>query len=469
MIVRRGARFLDDRFGSNAAVRFAVTKIFPDHWSFYLGEFAVYALVLLFGTGIWLTFVYEASPQGAYASVVALDTSAPIGYLVRQVHHWSAVVFVAAILIHMARIFFTAAFRRPRELNWIVGLLLLVLASVAGFTGYSLPYDALSGTGLRIADSVLLSVPFAGSWAADVLNGGRFPGPLLLPHLYTLHVLLIPAAIVALLAAHLGMMVYQKHTQFVDDPKHVVGRRFWPDYALRAGAAFAVTIGTILALSATLEINPIADYGPYDDWTVPNPATPDWYAAFLDGALRIGPAIGLNVFGHPIPALFWPAVVMPTIVLGVLLAWPWIDARITGDRAAHDVLAPASATPWRTGVGCAFLVAAVVLTLAADDDQQALALHVPLAALVAFYRIALPLGSIAAGFLAAVVAREIGVRRADHGIDPERVVALRRNATGGFESEAPSDGDDAATAAPGTDRPRASTRQNPIRDVPQPT
>ncbi len=439
MIVREGERFLDERFGSNVAVRFFLTKIFPDHWSFYLGEFALYSLILLFGTGIWLTFVYEASPQGAYASVAALSSATPVGYLVRQVHHWSAVVFVAAILIHMARIFFTAAFRKPRELNWIVGLLLLVLASVEGFTGYSLPFDSLSGTGLRIADSVVLAVPFVGTWATDVLNGGNYPGPLLLAHLYTFHVLFIPATLVILLSAHLGMMVYQKHTQFVDDPGHVVGRRMWPDYALRATTAFAVTIGLIIALAATLQINPIEQFGPYEDWIVPNPATPDWYAAFLDGALRIGPAVGIHIFGHPIPALFWPGIVMPTIVLGVLVAWPWIDARITGDAASHDVLVPASRAPWRTGVGVGFLFAAVVLTFAAGDDQQALMLHVPLGALLTFYRIVLPFGSIGVGFLAAVFAREIASRRAAraHEPEPERVVALRRNEQGGFDQEAP--------------------------------
>jgi ubiquinol-cytochrome c reductase cytochrome b subunit len=439
MMVRRGERFLDDRFGSNAAVRFFLVKIFPDHWSFYLGEFALYSLVMLFGTGIWLTFVYEASPQGAYASVVALTTATPIGYLVRQVHHWSAVVFVAAILIHMARIFFTAAFRNPREINWIVGLLLLVLSSIAGFTGYSLPYDALSGTGLRIMDSVLLSIPFAGTWAANVLNGGQYPGPQLLAHLYTFHVLFIPAAIVILLSAHLGMMVYQKHTQFVDDPGHVVGRRMWPDYALRALTAFAVTVGLIIALSATLEINPIAAYGPYLDWTVPNPATPDWYAAFLDGAVRLGPAVEFQIFGHPLPPLFWPGIVMPGIVLGALFAWPWIDARIAKDSAAHDVLVPASRAPWRLGVGVAFLFAAVVLTFAASDDQQALMLHVPVTALVTAYRILLPFGSIGVGVLAAILARDIGSRRDElgGGREPERVVALRRNAKGGFDTEAP--------------------------------
>jgi ubiquinol-cytochrome c reductase cytochrome b subunit len=439
MMVRRGERFLDDRFGSNAAVHFFLAKIFPDHWSFYLGEFALYALVTVFGTGIWLTFVYEASPQGAYASVVALTTATPIGYLMRQVHHWSAVVFVAAILIHMARIFFTAAFRNPRELNWIAGLLLLVLSSIAGFTGYSLPYDALSGTGLRIMDSVLLSIPFAGTWAADVLNGGNYPGPQLLAHLYTFHVLFIPAAIVIVLSAHLGMMVYQKHTQFVGDPGHVVGRRMWPDYALRALTAFAVTVGLIIALSATIEINPIAAYGPYLDWTVPNPATPDWYAAFLDGAVRLGPAVEFQIFGHPIPPLFWPGIVMPGIVLVALVAWPWIDARIAKDSAAHDVLVSPSRAPWRLGVGVAFLFAAVVLTFAASDDQQALMLQVPVTALVTMYRILLPFGSVGVGVLAAILAREISSRRDEFGggPEPERVVALRRNAKGGFDAEAP--------------------------------
>ncbi|MBD5657344.1 MAG: cytochrome bc complex cytochrome b subunit [Candidatus Eremiobacteraeota bacterium] len=439
MMVRRAERFFDERFGSNVAVRFFLTKIFPDHWSFYLGEFALYSLVLLFGTGIWLTFVYVASPDAAYASVVALSPATPVGYLVRQVHHWSATVFVATILVHMARIFFTAAFRKPREINWIVGLSLLALSSLAGFTGYSLPYDSLSGTGLRIADSVLLALPFVGSWAADVLNGGAYPGPLLLSHLYTFHVLLIPAAIVILLTAHLGMMVFQKHTQFVDDPTHVVGRRMWPDYALRAVSAFAVTVGLIMALAATLQINPIEAFGSYYDWTVPNPATPDWYAAFLDGALRMGPAVELTIFGHPIPSLFWPGVVMPTIVVAVLVAWPWIDARISGNNVASDVLVPASRAPWRTGVGVGFLFAAIVLTLAAGDDQQALTLHVPITSLLTFYRILLPVGSVAAGFLGAAFARELAARRdMQHGEpEPERAVALRRNVRGGFDEEAP--------------------------------
>jgi ubiquinol-cytochrome c reductase cytochrome b subunit len=435
MIARKLARFFDDRFGTNAGVRYVLAKVFPDHWSFYLGEFALYAFVLLIATGVWLTFVYSPDERTAFTSVAALSRGMPVGYVMRQVHHWSAVFFVAAILVHMARIFFTAAYRAPREVNWVIGVLMLILASLTGFTGYSLPDDALSGTGLRIADAVALSLPLIGGWAADALNGGSYPGPLLLPHLYTIHVYFLPVAIAGLLSLHLGLLVYQKHTQFVPDPEHVVGRRFWPDYALRTLAAFALTVAVILVLVAAVEINPIEQYGRYHDWIVTNPAEPDWYAAFLDGALRLGPSTEIRIFGHPIPPVFWPGVVMPALALSVVIGWPWIDKRLTGDVAAHDVLVPPTAAPWRVGVGATLLAAGVVLTLAASDDTQALAFHVPVQRLVWFYRILLPVGSLGTGFLAAALARQLGVRKRLHGAEAERVVVMRRNAQGGFDEE----------------------------------
>ena len=435
-MIRAFVTFLDDRFGTNAGVRFMLRKIYPDHWSFYFGEFALYAFGLLVATGMWLTFVYQANDRDAYASVVALSRAAPIGYLIRQVHHWSAVAFVASILIHMARIFFTAAFRKPRELNWVVGLTLLILASLDGLTGYSLPNDALSGTGLRIMDSILLAVPIIGAWASDVFTGGGYPGPLLLQHLYTIHVYFLPVTIGLLLSAHLGMVIFQKHTQFVDEPQSVVGRRFWPDYALRTLAALAVTVAVIVALASTVEINPIDEYGPYSDWTVTNPAVPDWYAAFLDGALRLGPAWELTIFGHPIPAIVWPGVVLPALLFGALFCWPWIDAAITRDRAAKDVLVPPTFAPWRVGVGTALIAAGIILTLAASDDQQALVLHEPVQSLVTFYRICLPVGSLVAGVLAAIFARELRARAAAFGTESERAIVLRRNVSGGFDEEA---------------------------------
>ncbi|GAC1537345.1 MAG: cytochrome bc complex cytochrome b subunit [Candidatus Velthaea sp.] len=437
MITRHVKDFLDERFGTNAGLRYLLAKVYPDHWSFYLGEFALYTFILLVATGVWLTFVYSASAEGAYISVLALSRAAPVGYLIRQVHHWSAVTFVAAILIHMARIFFTGAFRKPRELNWVIGVLMLILASLTGFTGYSLPNDQLSGTGLRISDSVLLALPFIGGWAADVFNGGGYPGPLLLPHLYTIHVYFLPVAIAALLSLHLGMLIYQKHTQFVADEKHVVGRRFWPDYALRTLAAFGATVAVIMLLASTVEINPVADYGPYKDWMVPNPATPDWYAAFLDGGLRLGPAVEWQIFGHPIPALFWPGVILPLVVVTFVLAYPWIDKLLTGDREYHDVLVPPNGAPLRVGIGTALITAGIILTLVAGDDQQAEAFHISVTTLVTLYRVLLPVLSISAGVLAAIIARELNARYATSGHEPERVVVLRRNASGGFDEEEP--------------------------------
>ena len=313
-----------------------------------------------------------------------------------------------------------------------------MLASLTGFTGYSLPNDVLSGTGLRIADSVLLSVPFAGPWAADVFTGGGYPGPLLLSHLYTIHVYYLPMTIAVLLSAHLGMVVYQKHTQFVPEPAHVVGRRFWPDYALRMLAALGATVAVILALAGTFEINPIEQFGEYRDFIVPNPAAPDWYAAFLDGALRLGPAFEPRIVGHPIPAIFWPGVVMPSIVLAVVIGWPWIDAFVTRDARKHDVLVAPSGAPWRVGAGVALIVAGFVLTLAASDDLQSRTLHVSVTALVTFYRWALPFASLGAGAIAAVLARNVGSRVKRRRSEPERVVTLRRNARGGFDEERPS-------------------------------
>jgi ubiquinol-cytochrome c reductase cytochrome b subunit len=435
MIARRIARFFDERFGSNAAVRYFMVKVYPDHWSFYLGEFALYSFALLVATGIWLTFAYVPSANGAYASVIALSRATPVGYLVRQVHHWSAVVFVAAILIHMARIFFTGAFRKPRELNWIVGFTMLVLASLTGFTGYSLPNDALSGAGVRIADSVALSVPLVGRWAADVLNGGGYPGPLLMSHFYTIHVYYLPIAIAGLLSLHLGMLLYQKHTQFERDPAHVVGRRFWPDYALRTLAAFAMSVAVVLVLASSIEINPIENYGPYHDWTILNPAAPDWYAAFLDGALRLGPSIEWTFFGHPLPAVFWPGVVLPTLTLALIGAWPWIDGHFTRDDRAHDVLVPAASAPIRTGAGTALILAGFVLTLAASDDQQSRTFHLSVVWLVMIYRYAFVVVPLLGGWIAMTIAREIHLRRVDRGREPERRVIYRRNAQGGFDEE----------------------------------
>jgi ubiquinol-cytochrome c reductase cytochrome b subunit len=288
---------------------------------------------------------------------------------------------------------------------------------------------------LRIGTAVVLAVPFIGAWASNLLNGGAYPGPLLLPHIYTIHVYFLPVAIAVLVSLHLGLTVLQKHTQFVRDETRVVGRRFWPDYFLRGLAAFGATAAIIALLSAFIEINPIERYGAYQAWIVPNPATPDWYAGWLDGALRLGPPVEWQIFGHPLPAVFWPGVVLPLLAFALVIAWPWIDARITGDAAYSDVLVPPSAAPLRVGIGAALLTAGVVLTLAATDDQQALALHVPVPALVTLYRLAFAFGSIGVGCIAAMFAHEVRSRRDRHGAEAERVIVVKRNDRGGFDEE----------------------------------
>ena len=436
MIVPSVANWLDERFGSNALLQTGLKKIFPDHWSFYLGEIALYFFMTLVATGVWLTFAFDASAQGAYPSVLGLaDRAHPIGFVIRQVHHWAAVCFVAAILVHMGRIFFTGAFRKPREINWMVGLCMLATASFAGFTGYSLPNDDLSGTGLRIAYSVALSIPLIGRWAAGAFTGGNdFPAPLLTTHLYTLHVYYLPIAIAVLFTIHIGLVVYQKHTQYVPDPRHVVGRRFWPDYALRTIAVLGATVAAVLLLATFFEINPVGEYGPYRVWVVMNGAVPDWYAAFLEGALRLGPATEWHIFGHPVPPVFWPGLVLPSVTFVFLLCWPFIEARLTGDRAAHDVLQAPSRVPLRVGVGAALIFEGVLLTLAAGDDQTAATLHIELDRLVWLYRIALLAGPFVVGGIAARIAYETRVRVAE-GEHPPDAVMLVRNVRGGIDEE----------------------------------
>src|SRR5581483_11561557 len=153
MVVRRAVRWLDDRLGTAGLARRALDKAFPDHWSFMLGEIAMYCFVILVMTGIFLTFFFDPSAREvtyhgsyhalrgvkmsqAYRSVVHLSFDVRAGLVMRQIHHWTALVFLAAIVAHLCRIVFTGAFRRPRELNWIIGVTMLLLAMFNGFTGY---------------------------------------------------------------------------------------------------------------------------------------------------------------------------------------------------------------------------------------------------------------------------------------------------------------------------------------------
>jgi ubiquinol-cytochrome c reductase cytochrome b subunit len=405
----RAARWFDNRLGLAKMAQGALKKIFPNQWSFLLGEIALYSFVVLLVTGVFLTFFYDASTnlttyngayaplQGvqvsqAYASGLDLSFDVRAGLVMRQMHHWAALVFVAAIIVHLARVFFTGAFRRPREINWVIGLTLMLLAIVNGFAGYSLLDDQLSGTGIRIAYSVMIAVPLIGPWLASLLFGGGFPGQDIIPRLFVIHVLIVPAAIVVLLSAHLAILVRHKHTHFAghgarDD--NVVGERLWPTYAFKAGGLFFFVAGVLAALAGFAQINPIWIYGPFQAENVSSASQPDWYMGWLEGALRLMPNWETRIGWFTIPNPFFGGVLLPGITFGLLYAWPWLEAWRTGDHREHHVLDRPRDKPMRTALGVATLVFYTILGLAAADDVIAVALGVSLNAILNAYRVLL--------------------------------------------------------------------------------
>src|SRR5436190_6869367 len=273
----RVAAWVDDRTGLAAVSKKQIRKVFPDHWSFMLGEIALWSFVIVLLTGVFLTFWFKPSmaevtyagsyanlrgvPMSeAYASTLHLSFDVRGGLLMRQMHHWSANLFLAAMTIHMLRVFFTGAFRKPRELNWLVGLGLLQLGIVEGFAGYSLPDDLLSGTGLRIAEGLMRSIPLVGSSISFCVFGGGFPGDSFIPRLYVVHVLLIPGLLLGLIGAHMLLLVYHKHTQYAGPGRtnsNVVGFPLLPVYAAKAGGFFFIVFGITAVMGALLQINPI--------------------------------------------------------------------------------------------------------------------------------------------------------------------------------------------------------------------
>lgn len=407
--VPRLARWVDSRVGAAGVARGAMQKIFPNHWSFLIGELALYSFLVLIITGIFLTFFFKASTQpvvyqGSYEPLVGMEMSEAYqssldlsfnvraGLVMRQMHHWAALVFVAAIVVHMARVFFTGAFRRPRELNWVIGCTLLLMAILNGFAGYSLLDDQLSGTGIRIAYSVMLSVPVLGPWMASLLFGGGFPGDDIIPRLYIVHIMIVPAIIIVLLTAHLGMLVRHKHTHFAGNgatEDNVVGERLWPTYVFKAGGLFFLTAAVLAALGGLVQINPVWMWGPYRPENVSAASQPDWYMGWLDGALRLMPNWEWRGWGYQIPNPFWGAVLLPGITFTLLFAWPWLEARVTKDRREHHVLDRPRDRPWRTTLGVMALTFYTILGFAAANDVIAVSFGMSLNAVLITFRVLL--------------------------------------------------------------------------------
>lgn len=388
--LRGVGNYLDDRFHLAKTGEKNLRKVFPNHWSFMLGEIALYSFIILLVTGVFLTLwfkpsmlevVYDGSYerlQGvpmseAFASTLYIDFDVRGGFLMRQIHHWSALIFVASLVIHMLRVFFTGAFRKPREINWLIGVAIFAIAMVEGLFGYSLPDDLPSGMGVRILQGVILAVPLVGTYVSMFLFGGEFPGEDIITRLYVLHVLLLPALLLALIVAHFMILWHQKHTQYPGvgkTDKTVVGTPMFPAFAVKAGGFFFFTFAVTAGLSAFVQINPVHLFGPFTPTSITSGLQPDWYMGFMEGSLRIFPNwFDFQIAGYPIvTAVLVPGLGIMGLLFGGLAAWPFVEQWITGDKSHHNVVDRPRNAPVRTGLGVGGVVFYGVLWLAGSND-----------------------------------------------------------------------------------------------------
>jgi ubiquinol-cytochrome c reductase cytochrome b subunit len=412
------ATWADERLGLAGAMKKNLRKVFPDHWSFMLGEIALWSFVVLLLSGVFLTLWFtpsmgEVHYEGSYdqlrgvemseAMASALDISFDVrgGLLMRQMHHWAAMLFIASMMIHLLRVFFTGAHRKPRELNWVIGSLLLLLGTLEGFTGYSLPDDLLSGTGVRAADGFMKSIPVVGSYLSFFLFGGEFPGDAIIPRLYIIHVLLIPGLLLALIAAHMLLLVYHKHTQWPGPGRteqNVVGFPMLPVYAAKAGGFFFIVFGVTALMGGLLQINPIWLYGPYDPSKVTAGSQPDWYMGWPDGALRIMPGWETHLFGEFTIAwnVFLPIIVLPGLMFTILMMLPFLEAWVTGDKREHHLLQRPRNAPTRTALMVALMTFYGLLWAAGGNDIIAIQLHMSINQITYFLRFAVFVGPVIA-------------------------------------------------------------------------
>jgi cytochrome b-561 len=440
---RRG--WLDDRLDLGALYRKYGRKMFPVHSTFFLGEMALFSFIILILTGAYLGFVYVPSnidvtlgkqadtvPE-AYASVSLIE-SIPVANLFRNVHHWAAHLMIASILLHLLRVYFTGSYRRPREVNWVVGAVLLGLSLMAGFVGYALPYDAYAVTATGIGYSIARSIPWIGDFASELFFGGAFPSLGSLSRLYTIHVFVLPAMITAIIGLHLTIIVKQKHTQPgyarpIAEPGKVLGVPLMPYQALLAGQLLLLMFGALFLLSAFVAPHPLEAFGP------PHAATPevkpDWYLLWVYGFLKILPSWAtFHLFGATFGADFLGGLLFPALVFGVLTLAPWMDR--TNRRAVRrfEYLEPVRQSPIRTAAGVATLTFLGMLFVAAYYDELGLTLWQ-----IWLLVIGVPIG---AGILVAALLAipEIGERFDPHGAPlPMTEVAVPvAEATGGPHS-----------------------------------
>ena len=479
MIVRRLIDGVDDRLDSTSFLRRSLHKVFPDHWSFMLGELTLYSFVLLLLTGTFLSMFYVASPETttytgpyapmlgrtvslAYDSVLRISLEVRAGLVMRQTHHWSALMFMAAMVAHLVRVFFTGAFRKPREMSWLIGVTMLVTGIGAGFTGYSLPDDLLSGTGLRIIYSAVLSIPLIGTWLAYLFFGGEFPASELLPRLFVMHVLFIPALLVGLLSAHLALVWRQTHTQFPgprNDRGDRTGTPVWPKFALKAiGLAF-VTFGVLTMLGGLVQSTRSGSTGRSSRTTrrrrPSRTSTPaGWRGCSACG--RTGSSTcSATRSGNCSCRRWW----CPGIIFTVLALWPFLEARATHDTAMHHYAQRPREAPVRSAFGAGGIAFFVLLMLAGSNDVLAKFLQVEVDTLNTVLKVLLFVVPIVAGVLTWWICRDLRRATNDHIEAPSRVTSVATPRAGSTRNPTrpPTTSGPRRDASP-VDRPRGDDR-----------
>jgi ubiquinol-cytochrome c reductase cytochrome b subunit len=449
-LVERYVTSIADRVGGGSLVAKGLHKVFPNHFSFLWGELALYSFVVLLITGTYLTLFFEGSHErlvydgsyrplrgvevsAAYDSVMRISFDVKGGLLIRQMHHWAALVFIGALALHMARVFFTGAFRRPRELNWVAGFVLLVLGLAAGFTGYSLPDDLLSGTGLRITYSLVLAIPFVGERLVYLIFGGEWPGTDIIGRLYPVHILFIPGLIVVLVAVHLALVWRQKHTQFRGPgrtERNVVGERVWPSFAMKSTGLFFLVAGVSAALGTFFNVNAVWLYGPYDTAAATSFSQPDWYIGFVEGALRLFPPWETRVSGYMINNLVYSGVVVPGVIFGVLLFVPWIERWLTGDTAEHHLLDRPRDAAGRTAAGTAAITFVAALFLGGSQDVIAGTFNTSVTTVTTILQVVAVAGPPIAWYVTWRVCRQLARRPGPE--RTERAGVIERTSDGGY-------------------------------------
>lgn len=298
----------------------------PNHlkrWWFALGGTPAYLFVVQIATGILLAFYYQPSAQSAYESVRYITDEASFGWYLRGLHKWAATLMIAAVILHQMRVYFTAAYQRPRELNWVIGMSLLICTLLTGFTGYSLVFEQLSFWGATVAANISDAVPWIGSTAKEMLLAGDTYNDRTLSRFYILHAAVLPTTIILLVAVHIAFIRLHGVTelQFEDEPKDKPKHfNFFPDHILTE-----LTIGLVLmiVLSALATVFP-ATMGPKaDPLTTPEVIKPEWffYVSFR----------WLKLFSLTF------AVLSTGFIVAAMFLWPWIDRVLRKVTGIEDI------------------------------------------------------------------------------------------------------------------------------------